>query len=51
MDLARGGEDQGWWVLSFDDIVETNDLSVAGGRGEGERGTQEEDERCGGNGR
>ena len=27
MDLARGGEDQGWRVLSFDIIVEANDLS------------------------
>ena len=28
MDLARGGEDQGWWVLSFDVVVEANDLSL-----------------------
>ena len=27
MDHARGGEDQGWRILSFDVIVETNDLS------------------------
>ena len=28
MDHARGGEDQGWRVLSFDVVVETNDLSL-----------------------
>ena len=27
MDHARGGEDQGWRVLSFDVVVEANDLS------------------------
>ena len=28
MDHARGGEDQGWRVLSFDIIVEANDLPL-----------------------
>ena len=28
MDHARGGEDQGWRVLSFDVVVEANDLSL-----------------------
>ena len=28
MDHARRGEDQGWQVLSFDVIVEANDLSL-----------------------
>ena len=35
----------------FDVVVETNDLSfLAGGRDQGERGAQEEDERRGGDG-
>ena len=28
MDYARGGEDQGWRVLSLDVVVEANDLSL-----------------------
>ena len=52
MDHARGGEDQGWRVLSFGVIAEANDLSfIARGRDQGERGAQEEDERRGRNGR
>ena len=27
VDHARGGEDRGWRVLSFDVVVEANDLS------------------------
>ena len=36
----------------LDVVVEANDpSSLEGGRYQGERGAQEEDERCGGNGR
>ena len=35
----------------LDVVVEANDLSIAGGRDQGEQRAQEEDERRGGNGR
>ena len=51
MDHARGGEDQGWRVLSFGVVVVAYDLSfLAGGRDQGERGAQEKDEWRGGDG-